>query len=375
MASVNSVTASPSPKVQVLLFEVANQVALKHAQEYNWSTWHSWDVIDEAASKGQVGLRGTERYFWATTGRFGSCLGASTRIVTDLQAELGSNSDTKLRQYAKAVQLMTCAQRATAESQYHAVVGMCFDCFAIIIDHALHPAAFKVSLGSVFYMAPYIPLFRQKSQERFKYLLEDGKYKLMMDNKESTYEPLYFSEMDINKATDQIAIPAALEKQLVKGQEHILMPPRKYISVRSLLDREPQLIAAERVEGGWLATTVRIQVDFAFPMISMQIPMTDWLLKPQSKDWYSRLVHAPGCLRVTHTDATVLLEQELDAQVREQPYYELPGLVHMQALGEEFGLCYSVLNDLMWSVYRVWAPYRSKRADSVINGEASADEE
>ncbi|KAF2629212.1 hypothetical protein BU25DRAFT_18260 [Macroventuria anomochaeta] len=255
-------------------------------------------------------------------------------MVTDLQAELGRNTTMDLRQYAKTVQLMTCAQHATAETKYHAVVTMCFDYFAIVIGYALHPAAIKIPLGGQFNVAPYIPIIGQEGQKRFKYFLKDGRYKLSMDNKNATYKPLHFSEMNINKATDQIAIPAALEEQPVKGQEHVSMPPRKYFSGRSLLDREPQLIAAEPVDGKWLATTVRVQVNFAYPMITMQIPMTDWLLKPQSKDWHSKLAYAPDCLRVTNTDATVLLQLELDAQKQEHPYHELPGLVYMQALGE-----------------------------------------
>lgn len=281
MSSVKNITTSPSPDTQVRLFKIANQIALKNAQEYQWSTWHSWEIVNDAEAKHQFGMRGMDRYSWTLTGRFGSCLGASTRIYTQLQGELSSNPDPKVRQYANAVQLMTCAKYATADTDYHAVVAMCFDDFAIVVDHALHPAAFRVALGGVFDMAPYIPLFGEPGRERFKYFLGNSKYKLTMDNEKASYDPLYFSEMDINKAANQLAIPAAEEQQPVKGQEHILMPPRKYLSVRSLLNKEPRLIAAERVKDKWLATTVRIQVHFAEPAVSVQIPNRDWLVKPQ----------------------------------------------------------------------------------------------
>ncbi|KAH6638808.1 hypothetical protein C7974DRAFT_387346 [Boeremia exigua] len=262
---------------------------------------------------------------------------------------------------------MTSAQKADADTKYHAVVAMCFDDFAIVIDHALHPTAFKVPLGEYFNMAPYIPLFGSEGQERFKYFLADGEHKLTMDNKETTYGPLYFSEMDIDKATDQIAVPAALEKQPVKDQEHILMPPRKYVSVRSLLDQQPDLITAAPVHDKWLATTVRIQVDFANPMITMQIPMKDWLLTPQKEGWREQICcNAPEGLQIVANDATVRLELKLNATKREVPHHELSGFILMQAIGEQFGLDSEVLKNMMWSVYRVWAPYRPQRTDCAL---------
>lgn len=373
MSSVNHITKTPAPGVQEQLLGIANEVALKMAKEYNWSTWHSWDVVNESQNGAQAGLRAMDRWFWTMTGQFGSCLGASTHIYTTLQSSLESHTSIELRQYANAIKLMTCAQHATAETKYHAVVAMCFDDFAVVIDHALHPVAFRIPLGGEFYMASYIPLFGAEGQERFKYFLEDGEYKLTMSNKACACV-LRFSEIDVDAATNQLAIPAALEEQPVKDREHILMPPRKYTSVRSLLDQEPQLIAAEPVNGKWLATTVRVQVDFANPMLTMQIPMNDWLPAPQSGDWYRRLFdETPKGLRIVPTPAVVRLELDLHAAEHVQPYPELSGLILMQTLGQEFGLGYEVLNSMMWSVYRVWAPYRSTRADSVIDGESSVD--
>lgn len=372
MSSVNNITKTPAPGVQEQLLDVANEVAVKMAKEYNWSTWHSWDLIDETQNNGQAGLHAMDRWFWTLIGPFGSCLGASTRIFTTLQALLTDHTSLELRPYAKTVQLITSAQHTDADTKYHAVVAMCFDDFAIVIDHALHPVAFTVPLGGEFYMAPYIPLFGAEGQERFKYFMEDGEYKLTVSNKESTYRHLYFSEMDVDAANNQLVIPAALERIPVKDKEHILVPPRKYVSIRSLLDDQPQLIAAEHVDGKWLATTVRLQVDFLTPMVTMQIPMNDWLLTPQSGDWLRRLFHeTPQGLRIVSAPAAVRLELDLHAATCEQPYSELFGLVLMQAIGEELGLDYGVLNSMMWSVYRVWAPHRSKRADSIINGETS----
>lgn len=76
--------------------------------------------------------------------------------------------------------------------------------------------------------------------------------------------------------------------------------------------------------------------------------------------------------RIVSTPAAVRLEQDVYAMNRRQPYLESPGLVLMQAMREEFGLDYAVLNNMLWSVYRVWTPYRSvERADSIIDGDES----
>lgn len=383
MALVNINTTNPSPEIQDLLFGVFNRAALKYAKDYSWSTYHSWHVLNDATDAGDGGMIALGRNFWHTMaehqGRFASCLGVSTLIMTELRSALLAHPEQNLRQYGKTVQLMTCAKHATSETKYHAVVAMCFDTFAFVIDHALHPTAMNIPLDTDFYMSAYIPLFGPEGIQRFKYLCEGGHYKLIMDDgsrqKAPTFGPLYFSEMDIDAATIQLAIPAATELQPVKGQEHILMPPRKYVSIRSLLEEEPRLIAAVPVDDKWLATTLRVQIDFANPMLTMQIPMADWLIKRQGKDWLKTLMRAPQRMQVIHTEATVLLQVELDAQKYEQPYFELPELAILWRLSGEFELDYTVLMKMVNSVYDMWKPYRSKRADSIIDCDIDDDTE
>ncbi|KAJ4373504.1 hypothetical protein N0V86_007644 [Didymella sp. IMI 355093] len=347
------------------------------ASGYQWSTWHPWNIVNDPDFDRQYGIRGMERDFWSLTEPFGSCLGASTSILSRLQGKIAGDTDSMIRRYANYVQLMTSAKHATSDNNHHAVVAMCFNDFAIVIDHALHPVAFKVVLGSTFNMAPYIPLFGKPGRERFKYFMEDGKFKLTMNNEKGSYPTLFFSGMDADKAVNQLTIPAAEEKQSIKGREHTLMPPRKYLSIRSLLDRKPQAIHAVHVDDKWLATTVRIQVNFEKTEISMQVPNLDWLLQLQGEAWHQKLYTAEGiginfraAVRERPTKETVLLTLPLNAQIQEYPNPdELRGITLLQSLAYEFGLENDVLNQMMHSVYRVWAPYRSKRADSIVEVE------
>lgn len=368
MSLINKTTPSPTPEIAEQLLQAANDIALKYAQTYTWSTWHSWNVVD--TNKPPVDLRATDRGFWRLTGDFGTSLGASTRIVASLRAELWSHAIYELREYADTVQLLTCAKRATAETGYHAVVAMCFENFAIVVDHALHPTAFRVPLGGAFDMLSDTPLSRQQGQASYYYLLEDGEYRLTLNNTKTSGASLRFSGMDVDDAISQLTIPAALEKQPVEGLENELVPTCKYLSIRSLFDEKPQFITSSPVDGKYIATAVRIEVDFALPRIKMQVPMADWLQKPQHQilhDTIFRETHKG--LQVTVTEGTVWLEQQLYGVDCEQPYFELSGLFLMQRVGEKFGLKCSVLNEVMWSAYRVWASYRSKRCDSFVDGE------
>ncbi|KAF3037720.1 hypothetical protein E8E11_003894 [Didymella keratinophila] len=227
MGSVNNISPTPSLDAQARLFEIANEVALKYAQGYQWSTWHSWDTVNETEYDRRYGIR------------------------------------------------------------------------------------------------------------------------------------------------------AAKERKPVEGQEHVLIPTRKYLSVRSLLDEQPQLIHAVPVDGKWLATAVRIQVNFGKAEISMQIPNHDWIGRIQSKSWLLALrpyrkanwSAFQDAVQQKRTKETILLTRALDAQTNVEPTADdYCGIALMQSMAYEFGLENDVLNSMMHSVYRLWAPYRSKRAraDSIL---------
>jgi hypothetical protein len=166
--------------------------------------------------------------------------------------------------------------------QYHAIVAMCFGSFAFAIDHSLHATAFKVPLGGEFVMFAYIPLFSNLGQERFKYFLsESGAYMLTMDSTMIIYPALSFSPQDVSTTVSQLAIPAASETKPVKGgNSDVLLPPRKYVSIRTLLDEEPKHIPSAPIHGKFLTTAMRIQVDFGDPALLIQIPRANWLDKP-----------------------------------------------------------------------------------------------
>ena len=269
MSFYEDIWHDPTPEVAKQLLKVAKKVALKYAQNYPWSTWHSWNA---------------SRF---GTGVFEDHMGVVSLIYAELCAELsllageqGCDYDSFLAgergcdfgcDYAKYATLLCSA----GEERHHAIVVLCFESFAIVIDYAMHPTAFRVPLGGVFEMHPYTTISGREGQERFKYFLEDGDHKLTMDSKHASYDPFIFYEL-INSikngymgSAQQAAI---IRKKYTDEMKNGVLPASKHLAFRSLLDKEPQFIAAVPVGDKWLATTVRIRVDFAEPRIVMQIP-------------------------------------------------------------------------------------------------------
>jgi hypothetical protein len=315
-----SIQLSPCPhqKIEHQIFIAAQEVALHYAQNFFWSSWHSWNALN-------TGTPEPTRKFWDALAPFGTCLGVSTHIYIALRNVLAELADPDVQAYAEQVKLMTCAQHATSEMGYHAIVALCFDTHAIVIDHSLHSTAFKVPLGGEF----AIP----------------------------TYPALSFTEMDVDASVTQLAIPAAQTLKPLKGHPDIMLPPRKYVAVRSLLDVEPARISSVPVNGKFLATTLRVQIDFGEPALLMQVPRADWLTEDQGMAWIGRITAMPG-FRL-HCSASAHLKVGLSAKfAAKMGKVEREELEVMASLGEEFGLHRQVIFDLAESVFRVWGPYR-----------------
>jgi hypothetical protein len=233
-----------------------------------------------------------------------------------------------------------------------------------VIDHSINSTAFKVQLDGEYEMEPYVPLFSATGRERFSYSLRDGEYKLMLESVDGGCPPTYYAEMDVDASVRQLVIPAALEMKPVKGQPGITMPTRKYVSVRSLLDEEPDLIVAVSVDGKFLATTLRVQADFAGTSMLMQIPRADWLEKEQGAVWNDRLAYTPGLSLKCNASAHLKVDMITAKSGDSMSGTERQELEVMALLGEEFGLDRKVIFDMAASIYRAWAPHRVRDGTS-----------
>jgi hypothetical protein len=344
----------PTPDVEQQLYILAHDIALHYAETFHWSSFHAWNAVDQAKS---VWRTIDTETFWDNLKPFGSCLGVSTHIYHDLVAAISKHNNPGVSKHADTVKLMTCAQHATSEIGYHAIVALCFNTYAIVIDHSIHPTAFKVSLGSEFVTHSYIPLFSDIGQERFKYFVKDGKYTLTMDSAIIDYPALSFTPMDVALTVPQLAIPAASQVKLLNGTQDVYLPPRKYVSVRTLLTEEPKHIPSVPLHGKFLATALRVQVSFEDAALLMQIPRADWLDKENGKSWACKVSSFDGC--VEKCEATVHVSVKLSARTNSsRTEHEQSQVSMLGELAEKFGLGGKVIQEMADAILRVWAPYR-----------------
>jgi hypothetical protein len=349
------VTTAPTQEIEQEFYRLANHTALRYAETHHWSSFHPWNAVNQAKSTARPISADN---FWDNLKPYGSCLGASTHIYHDLISGISTHLNPSINKHANTVKLMTCAQHATSETGYHAIVALCFDTHALVIDHSIHPTAFKIPLGGEFITHSYIPLSSDVGLERFKFFVKDSKYLLTMDSAITDYPALSFTPMNVSLTVSQLAIPAASQTKQLKGTTDVWLPPRKYVSVRTLLDQMPEHIPSAPLHGKFLATALRLQISFEDAALLMQIPRADWLEREQGKEWAGRVSHFDGY--VVKCEATVHVSVKLEsARSRALPNeHEQIQVSMLGELGEEFGLGGKVVREIAEAIFRAWAPYR-----------------
>lgn len=351
--------AAPTPDIEHQLFSIASGVALDYAEDYQWSSFHSWYALEQAKSHSDT--INTDTY-WDSVRPFGSCLGVSTHIYHALRSVISAHPNPKVAAYADTVQLMTSTQHSDSESSYHAIIALCFATHAIIIDHALHPEAFSIPLGGEFTMHAFLPAYGPLGQERYKYFLAaDDKYVLVMESMLKSAPPMSMTPMDVALSVLQLAIPAALQVKPLKGEQDVYLPPRKNVTMRALMDEEPSFIPFTPLHGRYLIDACSVQVSFEDATISAQVPRADWLDREQGKSWRGVMGEFDACVEKGETNVlvTVKLGARTSSTLSEREKMQLGMLC---ALVEEFGMDREVIVDMVAAVVGVWAPYRGESA-------------
>lgn len=274
---------APEVDASELIFDTANTCAIKYAVNVHWTSWHTWDHITRAYPNVDEGI-------WQAMLPFASCLSASVLIRNELRTTFSTTPG--LEKYVENIQLMTNQYTwpAKADTQYHAVVMVIFDAYCIVIDHALHPTAFRVPLEESFNTELVNHYNGDQSSSCYIYFMA------ITGNRMLIRQPYYlFDEVEPSVALRQLAIPGALAW---KGSQVPPVVPRKHVTFRSLLNEQPVHVPSTPVDDRYLATTCQISVDFSKRTILMMILNEDWLLKPengqllkllQTRDLYKRI--------------------------------------------------------------------------------------
>lgn len=270
-------------QLEKLPLETADQVSLQHALTVNWSTWHTWDYYNRI----EPGVMEADDRIWKDISPFATCVGMAFLVAKNLRAALRTTSG--LVQCSEKLRMVACSEVADSIQPYHCLTGVFMDQYCVVIDPVFSAKAFKVPYNGSFETLPYITtsgLFRQRC---IRYIAGPSGEKLLTMEKIGSIEAaVQFSDIDHNTALRQISMRAARES--MPGSQ---VPSKKGIVVRSLMNEKPTKIASTPLNAEFVVTACRVQIDFAQGTLTMQIPSTDWLFKPENKRYLLRLQQSP----------------------------------------------------------------------------------
>ena len=255
------------------MFNVADRIALRYALMTQWSTWHTWNYVRQHKHE----VENVEGCIWEDISPYATCVGMTFPVAEDLKAAFASTPGLIL--YTKEIKTLASREFDSSgiERPYHCLVAVYLDQICIIIDLVFSPGAFMIPLNGIFETKQYFTTSGRPYQRRFRYSLGSNGERVLTMEKVGDNEPeILFSEIDHRTALQQVSIRAANDTE--PGTN---VPKRKSVFVRTVMREEPTKIAATRLDAGYVVCSCRLQVDFLHKIITMQIPLEDWLMKPR----------------------------------------------------------------------------------------------
>ncbi|KAL2072904.1 hypothetical protein VTL71DRAFT_12247 [Oculimacula yallundae] len=265
------------------LLEAADQIALQHSLTIHWSTWHLWEYYNRT----KPDVMEVNDHIWKHISPFATCVGMAFLVAKNFGAALRTTLG--LVQCSESLRMVACPASADSDQPYHCLAGVFMDQYCVIIDPVFSAKAFEVPYNGSFESLPYITTSGRVQQRRFRYVAgQNGEKLLTMEKVGSTEAAVQFSDIDHDTALRQISMRA------LKGRERGLqVPTKKVVIVRSLMSEKPTRIASTALNAEYVVTACRVQIDFARRTLTMQIPSTDWLFKPENKRYVLQLQQSP----------------------------------------------------------------------------------
>ena len=340
-AIVPSVTTCPEQlQLDDLLFNVADQIACRHALTTQWSTWHTWDYYY------RMGADATEAKdtLWKEISPFVTCVGMTFQVARDLRASLAKTPG--LAQYDAKVKTLESPMSVDSNQPFHCLAGIFLESYCIVVDLVFSATAFRVPYDGSFETLPYIVLSGQSERRRFRYVAgSDGARRLTMEWVGSDKAAVRFSEIDHHTALQSITLRAAQETE-----PDSRVPRKKGLVIRTTMDQPPIKIASTPLDARFIVTACRVKVDFAHRTLTMQIPYEDWLLKAQNERYLARVQSSTMYKPVS--DAVVNLAVDLSSPLDDGVVLE--NLRLMGEVGERLGLARGEILRITDSMKRVW---------------------
>ena len=323
-AVVPSVSTHPELHPDDLLFNVADQIACRHALTTQWSTWHTWDYynrIEPDATEAKDSL-------WNKISPFATCVGMTFQVAEDVRSSLAKTPG--LAQYHAKLKTLESPISADSNQPFHCLTGIFLESYCIVVDLVFSAKAFNVPYNGSFETPPYIVLSGRSERRLFRYIAGPGGTRtLIMEWVGSDKVAVHFSEIDHHTALQSITWRAARETE-----SDSQVPKKKGLVIRTTMSEQPIKIASTPLDIGFIVTACRVKVDFAHRTLTMQIPYEDWLLKPQNVRYLSRVQLSRMYKPVS--DAVVNLAVDLSTPLDDDLVLE--DLRLMGEVGERLGL-------------------------------------
>ncbi|KAF2871215.1 hypothetical protein BDV95DRAFT_607481 [Massariosphaeria phaeospora] len=279
------VTAHPTPRASRVLYNTVNEIALQYTLSHHWSSFHTWEYIQ----KHKLDRHTVEESLCSALSPHGTCLTVSILVAKALRAAIAKT--TSISQYAKHVKLLTSTAQFTPRTRFHAVVALCFDTYALVIDHAKHPTAFAVPLNGCYDTLEFVRLLGDTDQTRWHYssawTCEGPVFTLRSDDMYSEKATLTYGELDSTAALRQLTIPS--HSELRRGPNGTQLPPRQYFMLNKPLAHKPKHLPSVSTPLGHVAEVCFVQVSFHERTMMVMIPYEDWLVKAENRGWSEAL--------------------------------------------------------------------------------------
>ncbi|KAF5612089.1 lysine decarboxylase [Fusarium subglutinans] len=261
------------------LLETADQVSLQLCLTVHWSTWHTWNYYNRI----EPGITEANDHIWKSISPFSTCVGMTFLVARNFRAALEITPG--LAQCSERLRTVACPASADSIRPYHCLTGVFMDHYCVVIDPVFSVNAFKVPYNGSFETSPYITTSGRSQQRCFRYITgKSGEKILTMEKIGSMEAAVQFSDIDHNTALRQISMRAARESKL-----NSQVPSKKVLVVRTSMSERPTKIASTPLNAEFVVAACRVQVDFAQRTLTMQVPSTDWLFKPENERYLGQL--------------------------------------------------------------------------------------
>ncbi|KPM37796.1 hypothetical protein AK830_g8769 [Neonectria ditissima] len=160
----------------------------------------------------------------------------------------------------------------------HCLVAIPLPKVCIVIELVFSPTAFAVPLGQELKSPLYHDLSGRQCGRIFRYLEDQaGAQNVYVEMDKPLTERHKVYPIDYDSVFSEITLNEASE---LDGST--MIPADKSLVTRSIVHEAPTKIAGTILDSGsWIINSCRLEVSFLHKRLTMQLPLADWLLRPQ----------------------------------------------------------------------------------------------